>query len=94
MRKYEFVCIVHPDLDETAFNEAVDKIKGWISDGGGSVDKVDVWGRRKLAYTIKKQREGQYALLHIQMDPAALTELDRHMQFHEPVIRFMITQAQ
>jgi len=93
MRKYEFVCIVHPDLDETAFNEAVDKVKGWISDSGGNIDKVDVWGRRKLAYSIKKQREGQYVLLHIQMDPTALPELERNMRFHEPVIRYMLTQA-
>jgi small subunit ribosomal protein S6 len=93
MRKYELVCIVHPDLDETAFNGAVDKVKGWISDFGGSVDKVDVWGRRRLAYSIGKQREGNYVLLYAQLDPATLNELDRNLRFHEPVIRFMITQA-
>ncbi len=93
MRKYELVCIVHPDLDETAFNGAVDKVKGWISDFGGSVDQVDVWGRRRLAYAIGKQREGNYVLLHAQLDPASLNELDRNLRFHEPVIRFMITQA-
>ncbi|MEW5829012.1 MAG: 30S ribosomal protein S6 [Chloroflexota bacterium] len=93
MRKYELVCIVHPDLDETAFNGAVEKVKGWISDFGGSIDKVDIWGRRKLAYSIGKQREGNYVLLHAQLDPASLNELDRNLRFHEPVIRFMITQA-
>ncbi len=93
MRKYELVCIVHPDLDETAFNGAVEKVKGWISDFGGSVDQVDVWGRRRLAYSIGKQREGNYVLLHAQLDPASLNELDRNLRFHEPVIRFMITQA-
>ena len=51
---------IQPDLDETAFNVVVEKVKGWISESGGSIDKVDVWGRRKLAYIIKKHREGQY----------------------------------
>ena len=46
MRNYELICIIHPELDETAFNEAVDKIKGWIGDAEGSVEKVDNWGRR------------------------------------------------
>jgi hypothetical protein len=50
MRKYELVCILHPDLDETAFNDALDKIKGWIGESEGSVDSVDNWGRRKMAY--------------------------------------------
>ena len=54
MRKYELVCIVHPDLDETAFNGIVEKIKGWVAEISGSVDKVDIWGRKRLAYTIKK----------------------------------------
>ena len=53
MRKYELVCIFQPDLDETAFNGALEKVKGWISESGGNIDKVDVWGRRKLAYIIK-----------------------------------------
>jgi small subunit ribosomal protein S6 len=94
MRKYEIVCIVHPDLDENAFTAAVDKIKGWIGDGGGSVDKVDVWGRRQMAYLIRKQREGQYVLLNVSLLPAAVAELDRNLRFHEPVIRYMITQVE
>ena len=65
MRKYELVCIFHPDLDEEAFTANVDKVKAWITELGGSVDKVDIWGRRKLAYSIRKQKEGQYILLNI-----------------------------
>ncbi|MBN1302912.1 MAG: 30S ribosomal protein S6 [Anaerolineales bacterium] len=91
MRKYELVCVIHPDLDEVAFNGAVDKVKGWISETGGSVDKVDNWGRRKLAYMIRKQREGQYILLNVSMPPTALNELERNMRFHEPVLRYMIS---
>ena len=91
MRKYELVCVVHPDLDETAFNGVVDKIKGWIAEAGGTIDKVDVWGRRRLAYPIKKQREGQYVLFNTSMPNTASTALDQNLRFLEPVIRYMIT---
>jgi len=91
MRNYELVCIIQPDLDETAFNEAVEKVKGWISDAGGKVSKVDVWGKRKLAYLIRKQREGQYVLLNVSLPPAATIDLERNIRFLEPVMRHMLT---
>ena len=91
MRNYELVCIVQPDLDETAFNETVEKVKGWIADAGGNVSKVDVWGKRKLAYLIRKQREGQYVLLNVSLPPAATTDLERNIRFLEPVMRHMLT---
>jgi small subunit ribosomal protein S6 len=91
MRSYELVCIVQPDLDETAFKEAVEKVKGWVMEAGGSVEKEDVWGKRKLAYLIQKQREGQYVLLNITMPPDATQELERNIRFLEPVMRHMLT---
>jgi len=91
MRKYELVCVVHPDLDETAFNGVVEKIKGWIAEAGGTIDKIDVWGRRRLAYPIKKQREGQYVLFNTSMPNTASNALDQNLRFLEPVIRYMIT---
>ena len=91
MRKYELMCIIQPDLDETAFNGALDKIKGWISDSGGSVDKAEVCGRRKLAYVIEKHREGQYVLLNVSMDPAATHELERNLRIQESVMRHMLS---
>ena len=91
MRNYELVCIIQPDLDETAFNEAVEKVKSWISDAGGNVSKVDVWGKRKLAYLIRKQREGQYVLLNITLPADAAIELERNIRFLEPVMRHMLT---
>ena len=91
MRNYELVCIIHPDLDETAFKEAVDDIKGWITEAGGTVDKEDVWGKRKLAYLIQKQREGQYVLLNITFPSDATKELERNIQFLEPVMRHLLT---
>ena len=91
MRNYEVIFIVHPDLDENALTGVVDRVKSWITDAGGVVDKVDLWGRRRLAYAIRKQREGQYVLVQAQMAPAFGAELDRNLRFLEPVIRFSIS---
>lgn len=90
MRQYEVVLILQPDLDEASFNAAVDKVKGWISEGEGTVEKVDVWGKRKLAYPIRKQTEGQYALLTVQMDPSFASKLEGNLRLLEPVMRFLI----
>ena len=94
MRKYELVCIIQPELDENAFKGAVERIQGWVGDAGGSVDKVDVWGRRRLASQIRKQREGQYVLLNVTLDPKSTAELERNIRFLEPVMRHMLTAAE
>lgn len=94
MRTYELVLIFHPELDETALNEALEKVKGWITAGGGAITKVDAWGKKKLAYVIRKQREGQYFLVTTEIAPAFTAELDRNLRFHEPVIRYMITAVE
>lgn len=91
MRKYELVCIIHPDLDETAFNGIVEKVIGWIGESGGSIEKTDVWGRRRMAYSILKHREGQYVLFNMSMPPAAVAELERNMRFQESILRAMVT---
>ena len=91
MHHYELVCIVHPDLDEAAFNSLVEKVKGWTMEIKGSVDKVEVWGRRRLAYSIKKQREGQYVLFNISLEPTATTALEQNLRFQESILRYMIT---
>jgi small subunit ribosomal protein S6 len=91
MRKYELICIIQPDLDETAFNGVLDRVKGWINESGGSVDKVDVWGRRRMAYIIHKQKEGQYVLLNITINPKATSELERNLRFQEPIMRHMLS---
>jgi len=91
MRKYELVCIIQPDLDETAFTGVVEKVKGWIGEGGGTVDKVDVWGKRRLATVIRKQRDGQYVLLNVTMPSKATAELERNLRFLEPVMRHMLS---
>jgi small subunit ribosomal protein S6 len=91
MRKYELVCIIQSDLDETAFNGVVEKVKGWVSEAAGTVDKVEVWGKRRLATPIRKQRDGQYVLLNITMPNKATAELERNLRFLEPVMRHMLS---
>lgn len=94
MRKYELVCIVHPDLDETALNGVVEKVKGWIGETGGRAEKVELWGRRRLASLIRKQREGHYVLFNLTMPPAGTFALEQNLRFLEPVIRYMITAVE
>jgi len=91
MRNYELVCIVQPDLDETAFKGAVERVQGWVTESGGTVDKVDVWGRRRLAFPIHKQRDGQYVLLNVTLDPKSASDLERNIRYLETVLRHMLT---
>jgi len=90
MRKYELICILQPELDEAAFKGALERVQGWVTESGGSVDKTEVWGRRKLAYAIHKQTEGQYVLMNITLEPKATSELERNIRFLEPVLRHML----
>jgi len=91
MRDYEIVCIIHPDLDETATTEVVNRVKSWITEAGGTIDNVDLWGKRKLAYPIRKQNEGQYFLFKTQMTPTTVADLERNLRFVEPIMRYLIT---
>ena len=91
MRNYEVVLILHPDLDETATTGIIEKVNGWITEGTGTVDRTDIWGRRRMAYSIKKQREGQYVYMEATMPPTFSNELERNLRLNESVLRFMIT---
>ena len=91
MRKYELVCIIQPDLDETAFKGAIERVQGWVTESGGTVDKVDVWGRRRMSYQIRKQRDGHYVLLNISIDPKAASDLERNIRYLETILRHMLT---
>jgi len=92
MNEYELVFIVHPELDENAFKELLEKVKGWVAEAGGQVTKVDLWGKRRLSYIIRKQREGVYVVMQTSMAPASCATLERNLRFQEPVLRFLLTQ--
>ena len=67
MRQYELIFIVHPDLDDDALNEVIDRVSSWISDEDGEITNTELWGKRKLAYPIRKQTEGFYVVIQTKM---------------------------
>jgi len=90
MRTYELVLIFHPDLDDEAVNQAMDKIKNWIDASKGKITEIQEWGKRRLAYPIQKQYEGLYYLLKLELEPANNAELERNIRILEPVMRYML----
>ncbi len=94
MREYEVIFILHPDLDENTINDSITKVKTWITDADGSIVKEDIWGKKRLAYEIQKQREGFYVLLHTQMEPTFIHELENSMKLMEPVMRYIVTKVE
>ena len=93
MRHYELMVILDPRLDERTVVPSLDAFLGVVRSGGGSVEKVDVWGRRKLAYEIDKKGEGIYAVLDLTCDPAAVLEMDRQLGLSESVLRTKVIRA-
>lgn len=91
MRKYELAYIVQPDLEDSAYDEMLEKVKGWITESGGKVTDVDQWGKRKMAYEIRKHTEGHYMILQTEMEPTFTAELERNLGLQETIMRFMIT---
>lgn len=93
MRQYEVMVILDPSLDERTVAPSLDTFLNVIRQEGGSVDKVDVWGKRRLAYEIEKQTEGIYAVLELKSAPDAVKELDRQLGLNENVLRTKVLRA-
>ncbi|MFC7217137.1 30S ribosomal protein S6 [Streptomyces polyrhachis] len=87
MRHYEVMVILDPDLEERAVSPLIDSFMTVVREGSGKVEKVDTWGRRRLAYEIKKKPEGIYSVIDLQAEPAVVKELDRQMNLNESVLR-------
>lgn len=87
MRHYEVMVIFDPDLEERAVAPSLDQFLNVVRTGGGSVEKVDVWGRRRLSYEINKKDEGIYAVVDLQAEPDVVKELDRQLGLNEAVLR-------
>ena len=86
-RHYEIMVILDPELDERTVSPSLDTFLNVIRQDGGTVTSVDVWGRRRMAYDIKKKSEGIYAILNINATPASVSELDRQLGLNESVLR-------
>ncbi|GAB7190708.1 30S ribosomal protein S6 [Kineococcus sp. NUM-3379] len=86
-RHYELMVILDAELEERTVAPSLDRFLNVVRQGGGSVEKVDIWGRRRLAYDIKKKSEGIYAVVDLQAEPALAQELDRQLNLNEAVLR-------
>ena len=87
MRHYEVMVILDPTLEERTIAPSLDAFLSVVKNDGGSVEKVDVWGRRRMSYEINKHAEGIYAVVDLQANPAAVQELDRQLNLNESVLR-------
>ena len=93
MRRYELMVILDPDLEERTIAPSLDQFLNVIRTDGGSVEKVDIWGRRRLAYEIQKKAEAVYAVIDLTANPAAVKELDRQLNLNEAVLRTKVLRA-
>jgi len=87
LRAYEVMVILDPSLEERTVGPSLDKYLNVVRTDGGSVESVDVWGRRRMAYEIKKQAEGIYAVVKLTAEPATVKELDRQLTLNESILR-------
>lgn len=94
MRRYELMVILDPSLDERAITPTVDQFLNVVKTGGGTVEKVDVWGRRRLSYDIQKKSEGIYAVVDLNAEPALVKELDRQLNLSESVLRTKVLRPE
>jgi small subunit ribosomal protein S6 len=90
MRKYEMMVILDPSLEERTVQPSLDQFLTVVTSAGGTVDKVDVWGRRRLAYEIDKKSEGIYTVIELVAEPDTVKELDRQLNLNEAVLRTKI----
>jgi small subunit ribosomal protein S6 len=92
LRAYEVMVILDPNLEERTVAPSLDTYLNVVRKDGGSVDKVDVWGRRRLAYEVDKHSEGIYAVIDLQAEPATVKELDRQLSLNESVLRTKVVR--
>lgn len=90
MRHYEMMIILDGELDERTVQPSLEKFLSVVTKDGGTVDNVDVWGRRRMAYDIKKKSEGIYVVVNFNATPATAAELDRQLGLNESILRTKI----
>ena len=94
MRQYELMVILDPEIDERTVAPSLDKFLKVITTDGGTIDKVDIWGRRRLAYEIDKRTEGIYAVVNFTATSEATQELDRQLKLNEQIMRTKVLRAE
>ena len=94
MSKYELVVVLSAKLEDDERAAALEKVKGYITRFGGTVEKVDEWGKKRLAYEIQKMKEGFYYFITFEADTAAPAEIEKRIRVMEPVIRFLCVKPE
>ncbi len=94
MRRYEMMIILDPSLEEQTVQPSLDQFLSVVSADGGNIDKIDVWGRRRLAYEIEKKPDGIYAVIDMVAKPETVHELDRQLSLNEAVLRTKIIRPE
>ena len=94
MRRYELMVILDPDLEERTVAPSLETYLKIIKESGGRVDKLDIWGRRRMAFEIAKKNEGIYAVVDMHCEPAAIKELDRQLNLNEAVLRTKVVRPE
>jgi small subunit ribosomal protein S6 len=92
MKAYELLYIVTPTATEEVHAAVMKRIETAITEAGGSIDNVDDWGKRKLAYEIDHNAEGDYILVNFHADPTSIAELDRVLRINDNVLRHMVSR--
>jgi small subunit ribosomal protein S6 len=94
MRRYELMVILDPNTEERGVATSLDQFLNVVKTGGGSVEKVDVWGRRRLSYDIDKKSEGVYAVIDLTATPDAVKELDRQLNLQDTILRTKVIRPE
>jgi small subunit ribosomal protein S6 len=91
MRRYELMLLLRPDLEDDKLQAAVEKVTRAIVNAGGALSKVSPWGKRRLAYEIDRHREASYFLIHFDIEPSEVREIERGMLLSEEIMRHLVT---
>jgi small subunit ribosomal protein S6 len=94
MRRYELMVILDPSTEDRTVAPSLDQFLNVVKSDGGSVEKVDVWGRRRLSYDIDKKSEGVYAVIDLTATPATVKELDRQLNLQDTILRTKVIRPE
>jgi small subunit ribosomal protein S6 len=94
VREYETVFIIDPSCDESQVEQEINSVKEIIAAGEGKVVEAESWGRRRLAYDIRKKKEGTYAFVRFSGEPSVLQELNRRLKLNELILRHLVVVSQ
>jgi small subunit ribosomal protein S6 len=94
MRHYEIMIILDSNLEEKTVQPSLDPFLKVVTDAGGKVEKVDIWGKRRLSYQIEKKPEGYYAVVDLTAEPNTVLEMDRQLNLNESILRTKVTRPE